>query len=313
MTNIILFILFVLLVLIICHFGALRLHRRRPNKNGGTEFYNRKKAATFMHAKMRGATSMQAQRAGMTYTIHGDGGNGLDYSILRELLEQINDFGILCKESATTKEKVNISFGILLTYKKGETITVKSRYPEDFYTQHAAIKDSLNGQNCFIQNTELYKTIKTLIPLGIKHIPVIYSIKDFESHYIDKANYPILLKKRSSNQQKGIKVITSKNEYYKAKKELEIKNIFNGAISEYIQNPMTVDGKKFHLRVHFLLSVINGITRCIAHDELHIITAKEKYIAGDWSNSNIHMSGGKNTDHRYIYIPMILMPLIKIN
>jgi hypothetical protein len=113
--------------------------------------------------------------------------------------------------------------------------------------------------------------------------------------------YPLILKKDKVPQQKAIKIVLSKEEYYKAKKELGIKN--DAIISEYITNPLLLDGKKMHLRVYYLLSIMSGITRCIQHNEYRIYIAEEKYKKEDWLNSSIHISGvsGKTKNRRYHY------------
>ena len=70
-------------------------------------------------------------------------------------------------------------------------------------------------------------------------------------------------------------------------------------ISSYITNPLTIDGRKFHLRIYYLLSVIGGITRCISYHIYRIYLAEEKYKKGDWLNKKIHLSGGHSTDKLY--------------
>jgi len=235
----------------------------------------------------------------LTYTISGglNGGNLLDYSILRNILKNAESQYDFIFEERPISEDVHVSFG-------DYNVDSDNNYDIGFYEQRSAIKNILNKQNSFISKSQLFKTIKRLIPLGMKHIPNTFSIKYFETTILSSNNnniFPVIIKKLHSSKQKGIKIITSKNEYYKAKKELGINHKNPAVVSKYITNPMTVDGKKFHLRVHFLLSIINGITRCIAHDELHIVTAEETYKKSDWLNPKIHISGGKYTYKRYNY------------
>ena len=258
----------------------------------------------------------------VSYTISGEG-NGLNYSILRQLLKSD---GITFVEKPIT-DKVHISFGSYggFANKKSNALNLN---PE-FYKQHASIKNVLDGHSGFINKTELYETIRRLIPAGIKYIPLTYTIKEFENllkmgkkdsnkqplrserglYEVSKMKLAIL-KKNFSCRQQGVKVVESMEDYYKAKKELGIKE--DGAISEYISNCLTIDGKKFHLRVYFLLSVISGITRCTAHNEYRIRTAKDKYKHGDWLNPDIHISGGHTTDTRYKF-PDDLVKMENIN
>jgi hypothetical protein len=237
----------------------------------------------------------------VSYTISGEG-NGLDYSILRKMFKDQESNGIKFIEKPVT-EKVHISLGSFggFSNKKSNKLNLS---PE-FYKQSASIKNVLDGHSGFINKTELYATIKRLVPLGIKYIPATYTIAQFErENKLTSGDLPhglkvAIIKKNFSCKQEGVKVIESKEDYLKAKKELDIKE--DGIVSEYIINPLTIDGKKFHLRIYFLLSIVSGITRCTAHNEYRILTAKEKYKHGDWLNADIHISGGHNTDKRYIF------------
>ena len=324
--NVVLFLLFIILICIIAAIIINSIARYKYS-GGSNHKLHLSEAVPISTSK---AERQRASRLAMTYTISGEG-NGLDYSILRQMFKKNgDDHGINWIEKPVS-EKVNISFGSFggFSNKKANNLNLS---PE-FYKQPASIKNVLDGHSGFINKTELYATIKKLIPNGIKYIPATYTIKEFSllqnslsasqnlsqifpkgidntlgkafpkgiDNTLGKA-FPkgiAILKKNFSCQQKGVRVIESMSDYYKAKKELDIKE--DGIISEYITNPLTIDGKKFHLRIYFLLSIISGITRCSAHNEYRILTAKDKYKHGDWLNPDIHISGGHNTDTRYIF------------
>jgi len=230
------------------------------------------------------------------FSIH-EGNTGLDYSILRAVLSQYNASSISFVEKSSTEKNTHVAFIYyvhdLKMNKLNDLLLIKQR---------SSIKNVLDGSTAFVDKTKLYYTIKKFIPLGIQYLPQTYSIKEFEAlnYFSKRNNTPLIIKKGFSSQQKGVKIITNKEEYIKAKKELQIQSMY-GLVSEYVTNPITVDGKKFHLRVYFLLSVISGITRCVAHKEYKILTAKNKYIAGDWLNPDIHISGGHSTEKRYAF------------
>ena len=57
-------------------------------------------------------------------------------------------------------------------------------------------------------------------------------------------------------------------------------------LQDYIQNPATVQGYKFHLRIMLIL-LLEPYSLFVANKH-HIVTAKKKYIKDDWSNSAIH-------------------------
>jgi hypothetical protein len=231
----------------------------------------------------------------LKYSIIGMGDNiesflGLEYSILHKLLKKYNF------EQSKNSEWVNLSIGIPNNkLKKNPTA-----YNPKFYEQQTAIKNVLDKHSCFLNKSELYKTIKKLIPIGIQFLPKSYTPEEFENSFLKKEfNTPYILKKDRSNQQLGVKIIKTKEEYFKEKKALQIVN--NAIISEYINNPLTIEGKKFHLRIHFLISVISGITRCYTNDFYHILTAKLPYKNDDWLNDDIHLTGGNTTMQRYEY------------
>jgi GNAT superfamily N-acetyltransferase len=235
----------------------------------------------------------------MTYTISGED-NGLDYSQLRLLFKEFGDQNNITFIEAPVSESVHISFG---TFKNDALIKGEVKrwnYDPLFFKQKTAIKNTLGEHYKLINKSELYDTIQKLIPNGIKYLPKSYTVKELESNW-NIANYPLILKKDKVTQQKGVQMIMSKEEYYKAKKYFNIKN--DAIISEYIANPLLLDGKKIHFRVYYLLSVLSGITRCIPHDEYRIYIAEEKYKKEDWLNPNIHISGvsGKTKNRRYTY------------
>ena len=296
-----LLILFILLILLAFIIVNISIQCRTTKYKFGGNYSNKQS----LHSNVYAVTSTPTL---VTYTISGEG-NGLDYSILRKMFkDQESNSGnggnsITFIEKPVT-DKVHISLGSFggFSNKKSKNLNLS---PE-FYKQTASIKNVLDRHSGFINKTELYATIKRLIPNGIKYIPATYTIAQFEKENITTSDTTLpyglkvaIIKKNFSCKQEGVKVIESKEDYFKAKKELYIKE--DGIISEYITNPLTIDGKKFHLRIYFLLSIVSGITRCTAHNEYRILTAKEKYKHGDWLNPNIHISGGHNTDKRYIF------------
>lgn len=59
-------------------------------------------------------------------------------------------------------------------------------------------------------------------------------------------------------------------------------------ISEYITNPLLFDGKKFHLRLYFLVGLIDGFLVSKVFDFYEILTASKPYKKSDWTNKDIH-------------------------
>jgi len=311
--NVLLFaILFIILVLIlsfiVCEFtkftkfikGGKSKNKLRLKNDNKTyqKLYNDDKKQNNDNKNHNGSYTM-------TYTISGED-NGLDYSQLRMLLKKFHFI-----EKPVTSV-VDISFGTFGTfYLRGQLIKNVS-YDPKFYRQRAKIKNVLRNYENFVDKSKLYNTVKKILPSGMKYLPKSYNSEEFEK-MLKNSKYPVIVKKDNSGQQKGVVLVTSKEEYYLAKDKLhkleiessKIKNKkpnYDITISEYITNPLLLDGKKFHLRIHFLLSIFpNGVPRCIICNKNNemILTAKEKYKNEDWKNTDIHLTGGHSTLHRY--------------
>jgi len=238
----------------------------------------------------------------MTYTISGEN-NGLDFTQLRKIFKDASSKYDISFTEVPVSEKAHISFG---TFKndaivKGEV--KRWNYDPLFFKQKTAIKNTLGEHHQLINKSELYNTIKKLIPNGIKYLPKSYNEKEIEHAFHNNTiKYPLIVKKDNVPQQQAIRIVLSKEEYYKAIKELGIKN--DAMASEYITNPLLIDGKKFHLRILFLLSVISGITRCSVFPVYRVRTAELPYINGDYLNDKIHLTG-VIIPHNYMNIPKI--------
>jgi hypothetical protein len=93
---------------------------------------------------------------------------GLKYEKLESILQKHN-FIMVSADKPT-----HVSFG------SSEKITIhnekKSYHDPLFITQNAAIKNTLGGQKQIIDKVMLFKTIKQLIPSGIKYLPKTYTI-----------------------------------------------------------------------------------------------------------------------------------------
>ena len=96
----------------------------------------------------------------------------------------------------------------------------------------------------------------------------------------------------------GVTVVTNDKELQDIRKEL-CKKFNNIIISEYIQNPLLYEGRKFHLRMYIL---INSDATWSFWERGKAMTAKLPYKKGDWTNKLIHDSHGETTP-KDIYFP----------
>lgn len=72
-------------------------------------------------------------------------------------------------------------------------------------------------------------------------------------------------------------------------------------ISKYITNPLLLDGKKFHLRVYYGVSLINGQLRGKMFDFYEPLSASKPYKKSDWGNPDIHDTHARGTEKELIW------------
>ena len=98
---------------------------------------------------------------------------------------------------------------------------------------------------------------------------------------------------------KDIVIIHDKSSLQTAKNLLE--KYEDVLISDYIMNPLLFQERKFHIRVWFLASIINGEFSAYMLDFGRILTAKLPYQHGDWSNQDIHDTHLKSSDKDWFF------------
>jgi hypothetical protein len=105
----------------------------------------------------------------------------------------------------------------------------------------------------------------------------------------------------------GVTVVTNDRELEEARFVLSrrFKNII---ISEYIQNPLLYEGRKFHLRMYILIN--SEPFSWSFWNRGKAMTAKLAYKKGDWTNKLIHDSHGETTP-KDIYFPEDILPTNK--
>jgi hypothetical protein len=107
----------------------------------------------------------------------------------------------------------------------------------------------------------------------------------------------------------GVTVVTNDKELEEARFTLS-KRFKNIIISEYIQNPLLYEGRKFHLRMFILIN--SEPFSWSFWDRGKAMTAKLPYKKGDWTNKLIHDSHGETTP-KDIYFPEDILPKDKYN
>lgn len=75
----------------------------------------------------------------------------------------------------------------------------------------------------------------------------------------------------------------------------------NILISKYIINPLLFKKKKFHLRLCFIISIINSKYNAYLLDIMRIFTSKLPFKLEDFNNKDIHDTHLKSTDKDYFF------------
>ena len=119
-------------------------------------------------------------------------------------------------------------------------------------------------------------------------------------------NYPELKKEFNKNTWimkpidsfagKGIKIFDNFNDFEKFNKTYN-----EYVLQSYIRNPLLINGKKFHLRMFLLETVIDNKINTYLLRKGAIITASKKFKLNSFNDKNIHNSHLKSTDKRLIF------------
>jgi hypothetical protein len=212
-STVIVVILFIILILIICFivlqrdFSKYNCSKYNCSKHGGTSEPKHQKTSENKHHLYT-----------ISYTISGED-NGLDFSQLRQLFKEQSSSYTFVEVPVT--EKAHISFG---TFKNNAVVKGETRrwnYDPLFFKQKTAIKNTLGEHHQLINKSELYDTIKKLIPLGIKYLPKGYNSQELTQAFHDNTiKYPLIVKKDNVPQQQAIRIVLCKEDCIKAIKEL---------------------------------------------------------------------------------------------
>jgi hypothetical protein len=208
------------------------------------------------------------------------------------------------KIESPNKEIVDFAWGNLLP---------EMHYDRNFFNQKAKLKNILmNSKSIISDKSKLYKTCDSFMKKG-KYIPKTYDLHTFKiadttEIPMPSNKNPYIVKDATSFGQKGVHIITSIEELEKYKKQLRHTSAI---ISEYMTDPLLWRGKKFHFRIYVGVYVSKKTKKQfikVFHNSNYafkIFMAKDKFIAGDYHNEDIHITGRKSTlkRHQWIIVP----------
>lgn len=171
-----------------------------------------------------------------------------------------------------------------------------------FYGVKTQISTVLNKNDSVISDKfELYKNMVEYYPETAKdHMAKSYDLSEYLKLSDDKRFAVAIVKPlgHGAYAGAGVKVVINDQELKKAADEMKK---YDGAlVSEYIDNPMLFNGRKFHIRALLLVRIIKQKDQSQAVSGTlwtrgTLITARLPYKHSDYDNPNIHDSHLKST------------------
>jgi len=147
----------------------------------------------------------------------------------------------------------------------------------------------------------LFKTgkiwiFKAIYSMGGENIIILKTFDDFKKYI-----HTVLKKKSHLYKKLNYKKYNTMREIIKNKYTIE------WVLQEYINNPLLIDKKKFHLRIHYIYDKSNN--KNYLYDTSEVFTAKSKYETNDYLNKDIHDTHFTSTD-KYYYFPKDFITII---
>lgn len=140
--------------------------------------------------------------------------------------------------------------------------------------------------------------VKNCPKIASKHLPATQYLNNFK--YESGKVFIVRPCGRSFYSGIGIYIITNQQEYEKVNKiynqhfiikknrrENVRDQYFNVIVSEYITNPLLIDGRKFHLRMYLMINIFPKYSHHL-FEIGKIITSKKKYVLSTYDDKEIH-------------------------
>ena len=179
-----------------------------------------------------------------------------------------------------------------------------------FYKYHSYFSNTLSNEIYnYINKDRLYDSIVKYNP-G-KHNILKYFIKVFMFSNQNKIIFPgnYILRPTNSFAGKDILYIHNKhdltiaNKYYSSARNYKNKpyNPSEITVSDIITDLALFRGRKFHVRMYYIVSYINGVVNSFLFDIGEIFTAKSQFNTNIPFSKEVHDSHGTSTDSEYFF------------
>ncbi len=174
------------------------------------------------------------------------------------------------QESGFIKGKFDFVWGYRIRF---DTILMRDY---SFYKAGARLKYTLSHEtNTLIGSRDFYKSLQGNLVLK-NYIPYTISIECEKPEF-----FPLIVKQEGSFHQNGITIAINQKEYDEVRRKITMdKKIKDGSVaSKYIDDPLLIDGKKYHFRIYILISKFrrDKSPKFKIYDEWRIYTASTKY------------------------------------
>jgi hypothetical protein len=229
-----------------------------------------------------------------TFIISSAGINGLLYTPLQQYLMK---YGY--KEISDPNEKP-----FLLFMQEMENNKLNTAY---FNTPCFIMNQFTNSKEIITNKANLYYNFKKAFPNEyFKYMAKSWSLLEFVNNSnlkkrITKDHEVFIIRPagRGAYSGKDIRVVSNESQLENA---LNITKKYEKVlISKYITNPLLLDGKKFHLRVYYAVSLINGKLKGYVFDFYEPFTALKQYKKTEWDNPDIHDTHARGTEKELIW------------
>jgi hypothetical protein len=142
----------------------------------------------------------------------------------------------------------------------------------------------MGGKEIIANKRNLYDNF---IKYNRSFLPLTFDINKIPANLFSMSTV-FIVKPIGSKGGEGIEIVKDMSELKKAEENIKRQFKYGAIVSEYIREPMLWNGRKMHIRMYYLASIINGVVSGKLWDIGKILTARDNYKMSDYKNKYIH-------------------------